>query len=68
MSIQTYRRKFMTHQDALTQCLALAITAPDDRVDAAVALSMELAELCTPFEVARAKKTVEGQVARGEIR
>jgi hypothetical protein len=58
----------MTHQEALTKSLALAITAPDDRVDAAVALSMELAELCTPFEVARAKKTVEGQVARGEIR
>ena len=35
--------------------------------EAAVALSMELAELCTPLEVARAKKTVEGQVAIGEI-
>ena len=58
----------MTHQDALTLSLALTITAPDERLDDAVALSMELAELCTPFEVARAKKTVEGQVARGEIR
>ena len=57
----------MTHQDALTLSLALTITAPDERLDDAVALSMKLAELCTPLEVARAKKIVEGQIARGEI-
>ena len=57
----------LTHQEALTKSLALAITAPDERLNDAMTLSMELAELCTPLEVARAKKIVEGQIARGEI-
>ena len=45
----------MTHKQALTKALQLAITAPENRLSDAVNLVDELAELCTPTEIAQAQ-------------
>jgi len=45
----------MTHKQALTKALQLAITAPENRLTDAVNLVDELAELCTPAEIAQAQ-------------
>ena len=45
----------MTHEIALTKALALAATAPSHRYVDALKLVYEIAELCTPAEVERAK-------------
>ena len=45
----------MTHKQALTKALQLAITAPENRLTDAVKLVDELAELCTPTEIAQAQ-------------
>tara|TARA_B100001059_G_C17379670_1_gene353801 strand:- start:260 stop:421 length:162 start_codon:yes stop_codon:yes gene_type:complete len=46
----------MNHQQALAKALALCITAPEHRLGDALKLAQEIAELCTPAEVARAKE------------
>lgn len=45
----------MTHKQALTKALQLAITAPENRLTDSLRLVDELAELCTPAEVAQAQ-------------
>ena len=50
----------MTHETALTKALALCITAPDHRLGDALKLAHEIAEMCTPSEVARAKEQAKG--------
>ena len=50
----------MTHETALTKALALCITAPDHRLGDALKLAHEIAEMCTPREVARAKEQAKG--------
>jgi len=50
----------MTHETALTRALALCITAPDNRLGYALKLAHEIAEMCTPAEVARAKENAKG--------
>jgi hypothetical protein len=45
----------MKHETALAKALALAITAPSHRYSDALKLAYEIAELCTPAEVERAK-------------
>tara|TARA_R110000782_G_scaffold105429_1_gene193417 strand:+ start:84 stop:269 length:186 start_codon:yes stop_codon:yes gene_type:complete len=45
----------MTHKQALTRALQLAITSPANRLTDSLKLVDELAELCTPAEVAQAQ-------------
>lgn len=45
----------MTHKQALTKALQLAITAPENRLTDSLKLVDELAELCTPAEIAQAQ-------------
>jgi hypothetical protein len=45
----------MTHKQALTKALQLAITAPENRLTDSLRLVDELAELCTPVEIAQAQ-------------
>lgn len=45
----------MTHKQALTKALQLAITAPENRLTDSLKLVDELAELCTPEEIAQAQ-------------
>ena len=44
-----------THQKALQRALFLALTAPEHRLKDSLNLVEELAELCTPVEVAQAQ-------------
>ena len=53
----------MNHQQALTKALALCITAPDHRLGDALKLAHEIAEMCTPSEVARAKESAKEVMA-----
>lgn len=46
----------MTHETALTKALVLCVTAPENRLGDALKLAQEIAEMCTPAEVARAKE------------
>jgi hypothetical protein len=46
----------MTELEALTQALALAITAPENRLQDAVNLAEGLAQHCTAAEVEQAKE------------
>ena len=45
----------MTHQKALQKALFLALTAPENRLKDSLNLVEELAELCTPAEIAQAQ-------------
>jgi len=45
----------MTHQKALQRALFLALTAPEHRLKDSLKLVDEIAELCTPAEVAQAQ-------------
>jgi hypothetical protein len=56
----------MTHETALTKALALAITAPHHRYSDALKLAYEIAELCTPAEVERAKLNAQQLVGEFE--
>jgi len=56
----------MTHETALAKALALAITAPNHRYGDALKLAYEIAELCTPMEVERAKITAREIAEIGE--
>jgi len=46
----------MTHETALTKALVLCVTAPENRLGDALKLAHEIADMCTPSEIARAKK------------
>ncbi len=46
----------MTHETALTKALVLCVTAPEHRLGDTLKLAHEIAEMCTPAEVARAKE------------
>tara|TARA_Y100000385_G_scaffold179181_1_gene185167 strand:+ start:2030 stop:2188 length:159 start_codon:yes stop_codon:yes gene_type:complete len=48
----------MNHEEALTRALALAITAPDNRIEQADKLVQDLAMLCTSAEIEKAKRNV----------
>ena len=50
----------MTHETALTKALILCVTAPENRLGDALKLAHEIAELCTPSEVAKAKENAKG--------
>tara|TARA_R110002072_G_scaffold101303_3_gene223101 strand:- start:224 stop:385 length:162 start_codon:yes stop_codon:yes gene_type:complete len=52
----------MTHETALTKALVLCVTAPEHRLGDALKLAHEIAEMCTPAEVARAKEQAEGMM------
>ena len=52
----------MTHETALTKALVLCITAPEHRLGDALKLAHEIAEMCTPAEVARAKERARGMI------
>jgi hypothetical protein len=56
----------MTHKKALTRALQLAITAPENRLTDAVRLADELAELCTPDEVAQAQSEALKTLKQGD--
>ena len=56
----------MAHEIALTKALALAITAPSHRYSDALKLAYEIAELCTPAEVERAKLNAQQFVGEFE--
>ena len=45
----------MKHKQALTKALQLAVTAPENRLSDSLRLVDELAELCTPAEIAQAQ-------------
>ena len=49
----------MTHETALTKALVLCVTAPENRLGDALKLAHEIAEMCTPSEVARAKEQAQ---------
>ncbi len=49
----------MTHETALTKALVLCVTAPENRLGDALKLAHEIAEMCTPAEVARAKEQAQ---------
>jgi hypothetical protein len=46
----------MNHQQALTNALMLALTAPKHRLEDALELVNELSQLCTPKEIAEAQE------------
>jgi hypothetical protein len=50
----------MTHEKALTKALVLCVTAPEHRLGDALKLAHEIASMCTPAEVARAKEQAQG--------
>ncbi len=50
----------MTHETALTKALVLCVTAPEHRLGDALKLAHEIADMCTPSEVARAKEQAKG--------
>ena len=51
-----YKGNNMTHETALTKALVLCVTAPENRLGDALKLAHEIADMCTPSEIARAKK------------
>tara|TARA_R110000796_G_scaffold20340_2_gene60669 strand:+ start:906 stop:1091 length:186 start_codon:yes stop_codon:yes gene_type:complete len=56
----------MTYQQALTKALQLAITAPSNRLSDSLKLVDELAELCTPAEVAQAQSEALKILSQGD--
>ena len=56
----------MTYQQALTKALQLAITAPENRLSDSLKLVDELAELCTPAEVAQAQSEALKILSQGD--
>lgn len=46
----------MNHQQALTNALMLALTAPKHRLEDALQLVYELSQLCTPKEIEEAQE------------
>ena len=52
----TLKGNNMTHETALTKALVLCVTAPEHRLGDALKLAHEIADMCTPSEIARAKK------------
>lgn len=55
-----YKGLDMTHETALTKALVLCVTAPEHRLGDALKLAHEIADMCTPAEVARAKEQAKG--------
>ena len=55
-----YKGNNMTHETALTKALVLCVTAPEHRLGDALKLAHEIADMCTPSEVARAKEQAKG--------
>ena len=53
----------MTHETALTKALVLCVTAPEHRLGDALKLAHEIAEMCTPSEVERAKESAKEVMA-----
>tara|TARA_R110000803_G_scaffold30675_1_gene69018 strand:+ start:171 stop:344 length:174 start_codon:yes stop_codon:yes gene_type:complete len=53
----------MSHEQALIEALKLAITAPESRLSDSLDLACELAAMCTPGEVTRAKLEAISQLA-----
>lgn len=53
----------LTNLDLLKQALLLAVTAPSNRVDAAVELADHFRSICTPEEVEQAKRYVEEAIS-----
>ena len=56
----------MNHEQALVKGLKLAITAPESRLQDSLDLCCELAAMCTPEEVTRAKLEAITQLADTE--
>tara|TARA_R110000850_G_scaffold184853_1_gene310593 strand:- start:250 stop:435 length:186 start_codon:yes stop_codon:yes gene_type:complete len=56
----------MTYKRALTKALQLAITAPANRLTDSLKLVDELAELCTPTEVAQAQSEALKILSQGD--
>ena len=46
----------MTKTEALTDAIILALTAPDDREEEAMNMLMQVTNLCSEFEIHKAKK------------
>ena len=56
----------MTHKQALTRALQLAITSPANRLTDSLKLVDELAELCTPTEVVQAQSEALKILSQGD--
>jgi len=53
----------LTNLKLFQQALLLAVTAPSNRVDAAIELADHFRSACTPEEVEQAKKYVEEAIS-----